>query len=273
MERNGSVEQNPAPSGAPEGVSGGQEVGASTQTPNPEEGVKIPEGDFVPRSVMEEQLKQRERHFQSVADKQIADLRKELTVPQFAPQPQPQQQAPAPQAEFDRERFAQLLDSDPSAGLDYFVQGAQAKMQSSNQPVDVQAQIQQALEAERAQGAYVQSVNAAVAEAGLTLEEKNRAEQYIADHFQSTGNYIDPNMAAMVGRFGSPAQAMTLANAQMLAMSQQQPLPAPGQPQAAPPVTAGPGLPGGGLPNQSTVPQAAPPGGSLAGTWKQALGK
>jgi len=274
VERDATMEPQAPTSGAE--ASGGEvTVEASTNADQtPEEQVQLPDGEFVPKAVMEAHLKERERHFQSVADRQVAQAKKELdelrarlASPVQADAPQTNGMPQQSGSDFDNAKFMEMLDEDPAKAREYFFSHPQ---NAPAQPIDVQSQVQQVLEQERQQAAYVASVEKTFEGIGMTPEERERAEQYIANQYQSTGSYIDPNIAAMVGRFGSPEQAVSLANAQLMAMSQQAPQPEQNRQQPA--MVAGPGLPGGGLPNKPEQPQPRPAGGPQAGTYRDVLG-
>ena len=270
MNKNANLEQGPAASGAVNASGGAVSPEASGINVDGDQGVEVPAEDFVPRSVMEAQIQERERKWQSTHDKQMADYNKRLAELMPAQQPtQPLPQQPQPANDFSNDTFEAMLNEDPAKARQYFFSFPENKQQPQ-QPVNVQAEIQAALQADRqaqqAQAQYVASMDQATQ--GLTAEEKQRAEMAAAEHFQANGTYLAPYEAVVIGRFGSLEQAVTLANAQMMQLSGR-PIPAPQIP--TPPVTANPGLPGGGLARQQPA-QSIPPGGSKAGMWRGALG-
>jgi len=248
----------PQPQTDTAGTNGQQEAPAP-------DGAGVGEGasgdSLIPRSVMEAQLENERRHWQSVIDRRFSEYEKKFaSVPAQTVQPQPTEQPPAPQDAFDNEKFMELLDDDPAKARAYFF-----SHNSPNQnPADIQQAVSQAVQQaltqqqqhEQQMAQFVDSMNAATD--GLTEQEKERANQYAVQNYQQTGQFADPYMAAMVGRYGSVQEALRMANAQMSAMSQTQP---PPQPQQQPPVQSGPGLVGGGI-GQTPKPAGESPGDS-----------
>jgi len=237
-----------------EGVSGTEDVqGASTENDIqtlPAEGAEEQTGspEMISREVLEAQLERERRHWQSVHDRQIAELKREMSVNTNQPTP-PQSQNVAPSSSDFNEEFANALDESPAKAREVFARSVQeqvrAQMEAYQQQQQEQVQRQEYLQ--NYAGEFERVTN------GFKPEEIERAKAIVQESLTSDGM---PTVSAM------EAAVQAMAGNQMTAIEMMrrgmQVAPQQSQQSAQQQAPAMPGGPAGNVPVQTQQPPARP---------------
>jgi len=212
-------------SGADASVSGA--TGGADTDPNSAAGeagqvenATLPVPELIPRGVMDAEV----RKVQSAGDKQINELRQQLS--QLHAQQAPQNQSiPGTVAAGDSERYdpeyaLKLAEESTAAAFEYQHKHAVADANRSVMEVlpdllenTLQAHSQKSMQLQQSQGVYAKAFNEVTAAQGLSQEEIGRAQDAAYRSMQNNLPTITPEHAVMIGRFGTVEAALSFAGA------------------------------------------------------------